>query len=95
MKKNKDVVLIKSDKTIIKIKPKNNKYFTLEELQKYVGGLIDIVYLPNSDYIFVVNDEGMFEGKFNSLASLICTTYYMKECILFGDVVYCPSKLVP
>lgn len=91
----KDIALIKSDGTVTQIKPKNKRYFTLDELQKYVGGLIDIVNLPNSEYILVVNDEGAFEGKYNPTASLICTTYYMKECIIFGDVIYCPSKLVP
>lgn len=42
-------------------KPENGSDFTLEELQGYVGGYIELVYLRDGR-IMVVNEEGKIEG---------------------------------
>ena len=49
--------LIKTDGTITEVKPNNGKTFSLKELQKFVGGLVEIVPLPSGKEI-CVNEEG-------------------------------------
>lgn len=58
-------VLMKVTGEIETVFPKNKKEFTLEELQGYVGGLIEIVPLPEKDgetLAVIVNEEGKLEG---------------------------------
>ena len=43
--------------TIETVYPKNGKDFQLDELQKIVGGLIDIVRIDKSGEFMVINDE--------------------------------------
>lgn len=57
---------------------------TLEELQGYVGGYIEVVYVRfnHLDQIMVVDEEGLLKGKKeNSLASSIAHQF------IVGDVV--------
>ena len=50
---------------IIPIMPKNNKIFTLKELQNIVKGYIEIVYLEDNR-LMVVNEEGKLNNfKYN------------------------------
>lgn len=49
--------LIKTDGTVREVKPSNGKSFSLEELQRFVGGYIEIISLPNGNKI-CVNEEG-------------------------------------
>lgn len=49
--------LIKTDGSITKVVPENGEFFSLEELQGFVGGLIDVVELPSGRAIYI-NDEG-------------------------------------
>lgn len=43
------------------VKPKNGSSFSLAELQKFVGGMIEIVPLPSGNSI-IVNEEGKVIG---------------------------------
>ena len=52
---------IKTDGTIKEVIPKDRKEFSLKELQKFVGGLIQMVSLPSGKEI-IVNDEGKLIG---------------------------------
>jgi hypothetical protein len=82
-------ILIKATGIIESIIPKNNTDWKLAELQKHVCGLIDIVSIPNTEFIAVVNDEGLINGSlFNSVASI------MVGHPLFGDVVICLDNMV-
>ena len=49
--------LIKTDGTFVEVKPENGKAFTLDELQKFVGGLIDVIVFPSGKSLYI-NDEG-------------------------------------
>jgi len=42
------------------ILPKSGKTFSLEELQEFVGGYIEMLYLEEGKYIMVVNEEGKY-----------------------------------
>jgi len=48
---------IRVDGTSVEVEPQNGSYFTLEELQKFVEGYIEVVYLPEQK-IMVLNEEG-------------------------------------
>lgn len=77
------------------IAPQNGTDFSLEELQKAVDGLIEIVNLKN-DKIMVVNEEGKFTKQLNPCATFIA---HLQHAILgrdyiAGDVVVCPSEMV-
>ena len=49
---------------------------TLEEAQKIVGGLVELVYSPKQpDWQILVNEEGLFEDlPFNAEATELCGT---------------------
>lgn len=86
--------LIKTNGEILVISPENKKDFKLYELQHYVDGIIDIVNIPNSEYIYVVNDEGMLCKEYNLIASLHCSKMYKCPCSLWGDVIFCHTCMV-
>jgi hypothetical protein len=83
--------LIKTDGTMVSIEPADGKAFTLEELQKFVGGYIQIIRPPSRvGALLVVNEEGRLIGlPFNPAASLI----YEKDEIV-GDAVLCRDDQV-
>ena len=70
------------------ITPGDEKKFSLEELQKYVGGYIEIIRLPHRECL-VVNEEGNLQGL--PLNAMVSTAYGHH---IVGDVVYCPSRMV-
>lgn len=80
--------LIKTDGSITPVYPENKNDFSLKELQKFVGGYIEIVQ-KNSITIFVVNEEGLIHGLIvNKKASLMCGR------TLVGNVLMCHSNMV-
>lgn len=82
--------LIKTDGTITTVHPKAGigKSFSLEELQGYVGGYIEIVYTANGK-LCVVNEEGrLMRLQPNPRASLV-TGYD-----LVGDALICENHEV-
>lgn len=82
-------ILIKSNGEFIDVFPKDGVSFQLDELQKYVGGYIEIIHHPKEDMIAVVNEEGrLLELPYNPYASLI----FGREIV--GDVVSCDSSKV-
>ena len=85
--------LIKASGEVETIKPKNGTDFSLEELQGYVGGYIEIVQLhkENTGNIMVVNEEGKINNlPINHIASVL---YGLRDTIV-GDVVVCKSNQV-
>lgn len=76
-------ILITTDGMVTHIQPNNDTDFTLEELQTYVGGFIEIIRLPK-DNILVVNEEGLLQDmQINTYASLLA------QQTIVGNVVYC------
>lgn len=46
------------------------KYFTLEEIQAYVGGLVEYVPTDRQGIVLIVNEEGLIHGlPLNPIAS--------------------------
>ena len=89
-----EAALHKTGGTTEIVTPANNKHFTLQELQRYVGGYIEVVYLSKK-LIMVLNEE----GKLNKLPiNERATTIYLKanknDDVIVGDVLVMESKLM-
>lgn len=70
----------------IDVQPKNGKVFSLEELQGYVEGLIELVNLRTC--WLVVNEEGMIKGlPFNMAATMAYRS--IGGDFIFGDALLC------
>lgn len=79
--------------TVFAIRPdsllyKTNMSLTLENLQKFVGGYIEIVNLGvygDQEILMICNEEGkLLEG---------CTpNFYLGDDLIFGNVVYAAKK---
>lgn len=81
-------LLIKTDGTEEKVEPKNGTDFSLEELQGFIGGLIEIVR-ATKNRILVVDDEGLFKEKeINWVASHYARTF------IVGDALLCTNEEV-
>lgn len=86
--------LIKSNGEVSEVCPKNGTDFQLDELQGFVGGLIEIVYpmtgAPKGT-ILVVNEEGkLINLPVNGVASAMMG---FTDAIV-GDVLLCESSQV-
>lgn len=92
---NKGALLIKTDGSVQKTYPANGSDFTLEELQGFVEGIIEIIDI-GSGVIMVVNEEGKGVLEPNSMATVIAKA----RCAIFphdyiaGNVLMCPSDMV-
>lgn len=87
------VLLKAEEKEIQIIYPADGETFTLEELQKAVGGYIEIAphclgEAPSlAKRIIIVDEEGRIKKKpLNNTASVFCNQ------LLFGDVLFCKSN---
>ena len=88
---------VKSDGVYEEIIPGNKESFSLEELQKYVGGSIEIVYggPREPDIICVINEEGKLKDlQYNFVATLLFSDSLMEGDAIVGNVVICDTKLV-
>ncbi len=76
--------LIKTNGVITTVTPENQPYFTLEEMQGYVGGLIQLINI-SGNRLMICNEEGKIEGlPLNRYASYLA----MKNGVLFeGDYI--------
>lgn len=77
--------LIKTDGTQQEVHPANGKRFSLEELQGFVGGLIEMIDLGEG--IMWINEEGKLEGlPINFLATRLARPYLFRGDYIAGDV---------
>ncbi len=85
--------LLKTDGTTIEVRPANGTDYTLDELQKFVGGYIEVIPAREEGYILVINEEGKLEGlPFNGRATDLADIY-LWDCIV-GDALLCKSDEV-
>ena len=71
--------------------PTNKRDFSLEEMQKIVGGYIEMVYIGNTGYLLVINEEGKFEKpiRVNAAATDAVREFLQKDDFICGDVLFC------
>lgn len=88
--------LVKENGDKVEISPANGKMFELEEVQKLVGGYIEIIHLGKGD-VMIIDEEGKLKNKtINSVATIVA---HMRHAInpfdcIVGDVVICKNNEV-
>ena len=91
-------LLYKADFTVEEIKPANRRYFKLEEMQTYVGGIIQIITLEGEgleEKLLVVHDEGkLISLPFNLFATVEWIKYYGETDFVVGNVIICDPRLI-
>ena len=96
MKKSYQPFLIKPDGEKQEVNPKNGTDFSLEELQGFVGGYIQVINLGRSE-VMVINEEGKLNNlPTNGEASFIA---HMRKAIftfdrIVGNAVVCHKSMV-
>ena len=80
--------------TISEIEPANGHDFTLEELQQYVGGLIEIVEMPTPGQIMVVNEEFLYNGSSINPIATAMIERPGEPAMICGSVVICDDEQV-
>jgi thioredoxin-related protein len=92
-------LLIKENGKVDFCTPLNKKFFTLDELQEKVGGLVEVIRIkakaqPEEEYILVAHEESKFveDHKINTQATLIADI--MPNDYVSGDVILCKSAEV-
>ena len=82
--------LIKTDGTTKQVKPANGRYFTLEEKQHFVGGLIEFIPTREGNWL-TINEEGKLNGlPVNRTATLMyehSIVWKENERPVFADIV--------
>ncbi len=81
--------LLKLDGTIETVTPKNGKNFSLEEMQEFVGGFIEAVYLPNKMVMFI-NEEGkLYNLPVNLQATTMVEGIIRDSDYIVGNALIC------
>lgn len=92
----KSATLIKTDGTQVAVAPGHGDKFTLEELQDFVGGYIELAY-KDEDMLIICNEEGKLHGL---PINVVATTLWHEKAswsygdYLVGDVLVCDAKMV-
>lgn len=87
-------LLVKVDGSAERVEPKNGASFSLEELQGYVGGYIQII-TPKVGERMVINKEGKLMGlPINKQITDIAHIFraIMPNDFIVGDVLLCKPK---
>lgn len=80
--------IIKTDGEEKTVEPMNGSDFGLSEMQKIVGGYIEIVHLENGE-LMVVNEEGMLKNLPVNIKAT-CIAYQP----IVGNVLVCDSNQI-
>jgi hypothetical protein len=81
-------ILIKPDGSKEQIEPASGKYFTLEEMQGYVGGYIEKIY-DRSGRIIIGNEEGKLHNlPVNSVATNMWAPVNESFDVLVGNILF-------
>lgn len=82
---------IKANGDIEEVQPSDGKTFSLEELQKFVGGYIEVIGLLNINYprqLLVCNENGKLEHlPVNEKATEVWDKHYGASDVIVGDVL--------
>jgi hypothetical protein len=91
-------LLYTTDLSVTRIQPANGRYFTLEEMQRVVGGRIEIIPLDREgleDRLLVIHEEGkLISLPLNMLATLEWIRYYGETDFVSGDAIICQPDLI-
>jgi Domain of unknown function (DUF3846) len=88
---------LKTDGTIVEVKPKDGKMFKLPELHSLIGGYLELVPLRPGKYgeltihatdVMFCDEDGKLKGKQVNVAACVVSPVYPPDVIV-GDVVIC------
>ena len=86
--------IIKTDGTHTATTPANGEYFTLEEMQRAVGGLVQIVELDDKQSM-ILNEEGkLLDQPYNEEADEIFHQHFVTLDYIVGDVLLCENEYI-
>lgn len=86
-----ETLWITTDGKVSPVIPENGTDFTLDELQGFVGGYIEIVWL-NDGRCMIVNEEGKLDNlKFNTVATKL---YNKNSDHIVGNVLVSDPKYI-
>lgn len=81
--------------TIHEVEPANGTDFSLEELQQYVGGLIELVGIPDEPgKIMVVNEEFLFNGSSPNPIATAMIARPDAPAMICGSALVCDNEQV-
>lgn len=81
--------LITSEGKLREVVPDNGKTFSLDDLQKYVGGYIEIVHI-DKEFDMVVNEEGKFQMlPINEIATRLYRKSRYTDDVIVGNALLC------
>lgn len=86
--------IFKTNGEQIAVEPSNGEYFTLEEMQGFVGGYIEVAH-HDGEVCFICNEEGkLMDLAFNQDATNLwhATAPQRMMDYLVGDVLVCDSS---
>lgn len=82
---------IRADGTVTVVEPENGSTYNLKELNAFVGGFIEIVYLSDGR-LMVLNEEGKLNDlPFNALATKLYNPHAALPDYIVGDVLVCQA----
>lgn len=87
--------ILKPDFTQEEVAPKDGVRFTLEEMQEYVGGYIEVINL-NDDFLMIVNENGKYETlEVNDNATVLAHSMnaILREDYIVGNAVIIENRL--
>jgi|TARA_X000000368_G_C22938590_1_gene671044 hypothetical protein len=84
--------LVSTNGDVKSVKPKNNKTFSLKELQSYVDGYIQILK-TRDERIMIINEEGKLNNlPYNEIASSLYI-YGMQDPVV-GNVLVMDKQMI-
>lgn len=88
-------MIFHTDGTREKVAPANGSDFRLEEMQKMVGGIIEIVYFDDNT-VMVINEEGKLLGlPLNMDATAVFRAHYPdSDDYIVGDALVCDNEQI-
>ena len=88
-------MIFHTDGTREKVVPANGSEFRLEEMQKMVGGIIEIIYFDDNT-VMVINEEGkLLELPLNIDATVRFRAYYPNsDDYIVGDALVCDNEQI-
>lgn len=90
----KRATIFQVDGTRREVTPADGVYFSLEEMQKIVGGYIQILPL-NEEMMLVVNEDGKIMDPplpVNPSATLFTRNLIANDDLIVGDVLICSAN---
>lgn len=85
---------IQANGTVTVVEPENGSTYNLKELNDFVGGFIEIVYLSDEQLVVLNEQDKLNDLPFNALATkLFHATFrdYSVGDYIVGDVLVCQA----